>query len=295
MSELHFPSNSQNPEDLADWLELVALRAADANASAGELERELNRLNNDKTESLLGNVFNEFDRRKNAVGSNGYPFLRDNTSIEFDRERRGVAYVFCLALSFFGWKTRKGAEYNPWLLFEKICTESAASYLHGKSILFGTGSRVGRKGKSHFKTNIAQLAVALGEGEDFRPQKTFSTKDSKLDVVAWKPFSDGRASQVILFGQCSAGTDWADKKLNELDPDAFWDQWMKRGKVSSLLRSVFIPHRVFDNEEWELRARRARLLFDRCRVAAHAHDRIRDTALENELMDCCLKEWGLNL
>jgi hypothetical protein len=98
-----------------------------------------------------------------------------------------------------------------------------------------------------------------------------STNDNKVDIGAWKNHLDSRASQAILFGQCAAGNDWSGAKLTKLDPEIFWDQWMLRGKVSSLLRSVFMPHRIFRDEEWNLHARKTRLLFDRCRVVASAH------------------------
>src|SRR5690606_4699072 len=126
-------------------------------------------------------------------------------------------------------------------------------------------------GEKRFVNNINELAKRLGEGEGFKKQPTLSAKDSKLDLVAWKGFRDSRASQIILFGQCAAGENWINK-LTELDPDGFWDQWMERGKVSSLLRSVFMPHRLHDQDAWNKYARSARLLFDRCRVVAHSHE-----------------------
>jgi hypothetical protein len=294
MNAIQLPESYQNPEDLADWLELVAIGSKDQNASAGDLQRELARLNFRNSESIRGNVMIEIDRRELATGKEAYPFLRNATSIELRTSPSQCAtYVFCLALSFFKWKNRKGAANNPWLLFEQICAHSAANYLGGEALVFGTGSREGRGSKSVFSKNVTRLAAALGEGEAFRNQKTFSTKDSKLDLVAWKPFDDKRASQVILFGQCAAGADWTGSKLTELNPEVFWDQWMKKGRVSSLLRSVFVPHRVFEDEEWELRARSARLLFDRCRVVAYAHRSVCQTDLDKRLLECCRDEWKL--
>ncbi len=159
-------------------------------------------------------------------------------------------------------------------------------------IVFGTSNREGKNAKNAFQANIKSLARTLGEGSDFRPQKTFSTKDSKLDLVAWKRFSDRRASQVIIFGQCAAGANW-NSKLSELDPDVFWDQWMSEGKVSALLRSVFIPHRIFEDQEWSKHARHARLLFDRCRVASLAHNDTKEGTFADRLLGCCRTEWKI--
>jgi hypothetical protein len=204
-----------------------------------------------------------------------------------------ATYFFCLALSAIGWKLRRRAPQNPWLLFEEICGLAAKNYLAGQVIIFGTSSRVGRKAKNVFRSNINALAAALREGQGFGRTKTFSTKDSQLDVVGWKPFQDGRSSQIVLFGQCAAGAEWRTGKLKELDPDAFWDQWFLRTKVSSILRSIFVPHRIFDDEEWDVRAAGARLLFDRCRVSANAHPKVNASTLKDRLLHCCRVEWNL--
>jgi hypothetical protein len=138
------------------------------------------------------------------------------------------------------------------------------------------------------------LARKLREGDCFSPQRTFSTKDSRLDVVAWKPFADGRASQLILFGQCAAGANWT-SKLSALIPEDFWDLWMSGRKVSKPLRSVFIPHRLFEDDEWVHHATRARLLFDRCRVVAFAHLETASSQFAERLLKCCRTEWKLKV
>lgn len=291
---VRFPDDFQKPEALADWLELTAIHAADQDASIGDVQRELDRLNCGNQESLLGNVLTEIDRRERATGSSAYPFERGATSIQLKVTGSNYpAYLFCLALSYFGWKIRKGAAENPWLLFEELSFFSAKHYLAGSALLFGTSSRQGNKAKGVFKAKINALVDALGEGQPFLSTRTFSTKDSKLDLVAWKGFEDRRASQIILFGQCKAGANWHTQL--QFEPDVFWDQWMTggKGKVSRLLRSIFVPHRIFDDEEWEHRAREARLLFDRCRIVNHAHPDTSSGAFSTRLLTCCRTEWKL--
>jgi hypothetical protein len=289
-----FPEDFQKPEALADWLELTAVHAADRDASTGDIQRELDRLNHGDRESLLGNVLTEIDRRVKATGSSAYPFERGSTSIELKGNAIDYpAYFFCLALSYFGWKIRKGVSENPWLLFEELSVFSAKNYLAGSALLFGTSSRKGKAAKGVFKTKINALVSALGEGQPFLSKKTFSTKDSKLDLVAWKGFEDGRASQIIIFGQCKAGANWHTQL--QFEPDVFWDQWLSggKGKVSRLLRSMFVPHRIFDDEEWEHRARESRLLFDRCRIVNHAHADTATGPFATRLLKCCRTEWKL--
>jgi hypothetical protein len=290
-----FPGSPYLPEDLADWLELTAIEAADNNSSAGDMQRELKRLGETNSEEIVGNVFTEIDRREISAGANAYPFNRNNTSIELKAKAEGYpAYIFCLALSYCGWKIRRGAPENPWLLFEELAQYTAKNYLGGEAIIFGTSCRTNKAGERRFENNINVLAKKLREGEGFKKQKTFSAKDSKLDLVAWKGFQDERSSQIILFGQCAAGANWPDK-LCELDPEGFWDQWMSRGKVSSPLRSVFMPHRVYDHQEWDKHARSARLLFDRCRVVALAHNETAAGEFAKRLLNCCRTEWKLNV
>jgi hypothetical protein len=295
MAALNFPNAPFRPEDVADWLELAAIDAADKDASAGDIERELNRLGCGDPDTKIGNAFTEIDRREKATGGSGYPFNRGNSSIKLKGEARDFpAYVFCLALSYYQWKARKGAPENPWELFEQLAYYSAKHYLGGEAHVFGTSGNEGDKGKRRFVEDINALAKKLGEGHGFKKQRTFSTKDSKLDIVAWKPFPDGRPSQVVLFGQCASGENWP-AKLTELDPEAFWDTWMSAGKVSSPLRSVFMPHRVFDEEHWRQRATRARLLFDRCRVVAFAHKDTGGGKFADRLLACCRSEWQLKV
>ena len=295
MVSIEFPESPFRTEELADWLELTAIQAADQNASAGDLERELKRLGNADPSGLLGSVFLEVERREKAAGKEAYPFDRKDSSIELKAEAKNYpAYVFCLALSYRKWMQRTKAPENPWLLFEELAHYSAKNYLGGDALVFGTSSRGGVKANKRFEANVNALAKSLGEGEGFRPQRTFSAKDSKLDLVAWKGFPDCRPSQLVLFGQCAAGANWT-AKLNELIPEEFWDQWMSRGKVSMPLRSVFMPHRVFEHDRWENHARSARLLFDRCRVVAFAHTETAHGRFANRLLKCCRTEWNLRV
>src|SRR5690349_15426047 len=126
MASIRFPESPFKAEDLADWLELSAIKADDKDASAGDLERELKRLGHRDPEGLIGNVFTEIDRREESAGSGGYPFRRNNTSIEIiGRASAYPAYIFCLALSYCRWKQKKNASQNPWLLFEELARFSA--------------------------------------------------------------------------------------------------------------------------------------------------------------------------
>ncbi len=279
----YFPSNTADPIELADWLEILALTAADGDASAADMERPLRRLGNGAPEPLIAQVFTEIDRRVKAAGD-AYPFVLNNAVIT----RRGapdkyIPYVFCLLLSYFKWKAKKGVPYNPWLLFEEMSCVAAGQYMDASTtcMLFGTSAR----GKNDtFRTAINALCGSLREGNGFREQKT-NAKDDKLDVVVWKSFPDAGPSQVIMFGQCAAGDDWH-KKVSELQPEAFSTQWPTRPFMSPIIRSFYIPHRV-NPDFWEMWARKAGVLFDRCRIAHFAQKQYGYFTAKNRFLDCC--------
>jgi hypothetical protein len=279
----YFPASDSDPIALADWLELMALTTPDGDASAGDLERPLRRLGNQAPELLIARVFTEIDRRSIATGD-AYPFTRGAGAIS----RRGpvadyVPYVFCLLLSYFKWKAKANVAHNPWLLFEELAHVAAGEYLNatGTCLLFGTSAR---KKKQNFRTAVSELCTRLREGNGFREQKT-SAKDDKLDVVVWKEFPDRAPSQLVMFGQCAAGDDWP-KKVTELQPVAFSEQWLNVALMSPVVRSFYVPHRI-GAEQWEYYARRAGVLFDRCRIAHFAQKHRASISRGGRFLACC--------
>ena len=77
------PCDLLDPLELADWLELLALTAADENSSQGDLERVLRRASpseladehgdDEKVEQKTLDVFRELEQRSIA-GGDAYPF-----------------------------------------------------------------------------------------------------------------------------------------------------------------------------------------------------------------------------
>jgi hypothetical protein len=104
-------------------------------------------------------------------------------------------------------------------------------------------------------------------------------RDAKLDVVVWRSFPDGRAGQVIGFGQCATGRSWP-AKLHELQPRAFANLWFREPLTVEPLRLFFVPFRV-DRARWEEASFYGGMLFDRCRIAAHSDE------LETDVLDRC--------
>lgn len=268
MANFPLPSESTNIIKLADWLELTALQSSDENSSKGDLESALTTasvIKRENIETKLLSVFAELQSRARA-SANSYPFIIDGAVLKFRGDRTLYSsYMFCLALSYFGWSTKRSWEIDvdPWLLFEELSAIAAAQFIGGRVQRFGT-SRLATNKTSVFKNAINQLCIDLGEGLKFRPQPTRWKKDDKVDLVAWKDFNDKKTSKVIMFGQCAGGENFKDK-VSDLDPDAFWRKWMSESNVSPHLKSFYIPHRI-PELDWDNQGRDCGIIFDRCRV-----------------------------
>lgn len=255
---------------LADWLELSAIISPDYNTSRGDLESVLRRYSfaelHDSVaiEEKIIEVFDELDQRSKAA-LEAYPFelsYRGVLQLKSDNWQNFPVYIFCLCLSYFG------TDHNePRKLFEQVSCLAAKSYLQGSAVGFGFPRT---ELPSSFPEAVTEICNLIGEGGAYNNQPSLNRKDAKLDLVAWKDFSDKSPSKLLMFGQCASGWDW-EGKLEELQPRTFWDNWIQYPHVSpEPVRSFFIPHRV-ERNKWELVARSSGVLFDRCRVAFWAH------------------------
>lgn len=283
---------------LADWLELYALISADGNSSRGDLERALRRASlfqsargdeANAIEEVLLQVFLELEERGSSTGD-GYPFEIAGGTIRLRSDPKDFpAYIFCLVLSYFKWKPTRGAKIDPWKLFEELSCRAAGHYMQGDVFWFaargaGTQPKGGRaRQPTVFQQGINALCSVLGEGQGFKNQPTLNRQDDKVDLVAWRNFQDKRPSKLVMFGQCAGGDNWAGK-IAELQPEPFWDQWMQDGKVSPLIRSFYMPHRI-TRTEWDYTARRSGILFDRCRIAFWTQ--ASDVLSDRRYMDWC--------
>lgn len=273
MPKLPLPDEATNELKLADWLEIYALLSRDGNSSRGDLESALT------TASVLESggraaveekclvVFNELEERMLAAGD-AYPFKIQGAKLALKPNKETYsAYLFCLCLSYFQWSTKRSREVNvnPWLLFEELSAIAAAQYINGNVIPFGTSRTGTRKAMKGFREAVNTICLEVGEGVGFRPQSTLDKKDDKVDLIAWKAFDDRKTSKLIMFGQCAGGDSWKGK-VSELNPEAFWDQWIEVSPVSPLVKSFYVPHRIH-KDHWDYNARYGGIIFDRCRIA----------------------------
>lgn len=272
---------------LADWLEVYALLSPDSNSSWGDLESVLCRASffeiddSEEIERKFLEVFMEIERRAESA-KESYPFALYHPGVLQLKSRWEdfPAYAFCLCLSFFGLRETSIAP----KLFEQISCLAVRGYLKGDVIGFGWP----RKDlPSYFPDAVTEMCNRIGEGVGFREQSSLNCKDDTLDLVAWVDFADKRPSKVIMFGQCAAGRNW-EAKAGDLDPDAFYKQWMQVALLSPPVKSFFTPHRI-EWTKWDFIARKAGILFDRCRIAFWAHQEKADYAPYVEWTSSLLK------
>jgi hypothetical protein len=276
------PVASAGPIAHADWLELIALEAADSNSSFQDLVAALNRAGSvdglpggvrrdrgsELTQQLAEDAFAELYNR--LVGCDGaYPFELSDQTIELrDKSQEHSSYVFMLLLRQVG-VTRGPRRVRSAPHFEELSAEAARRYLGGEengaeSYKFGFPRRLTAAG---FVEAINELIQRVGDGGEAQIRAaTRWQKDGKLDLVAWRHFPDRRRGKIIAFGQCAAGYDY-DDKITELIPRRFLYLWMTQQIVPDPLNFFFIPGCVDEERLVDVISAQS-ILFDRCRIAA---------------------------
>jgi hypothetical protein len=272
---LPVPTPVTDVNNRADWLELRALVAADRNASRSDLRRALVRSGvlADVVEGgaalddevLADDAFNELRERALSCGP-AYPFIVEDGLLQaYDDISSYWPYIFCLLLSLQG-RDRSEPRTRPTSIFEEVAEAAARMYVAGESMKFGFPRRVAPAG---FMDAVKELCLKVREGIDARRRPSSrNAKDARLDIVAWRPFPDGRPAQLILFGQCAAGTNWP-SKLTELQPLVFTDLYWTEPPAVPPVKAFFTPFRI-SSERWYEIAKPAGIVFDRCRIANFA-------------------------
>lgn len=272
------PSFTASAEEHADWLEWSALSASDQRVSWSDHLRDLGIAGDDHAgtdevnpaqeyESKLDEIVLELTARTRA-SSKAYPFDVEDQGLRYMSEMRGGVYLFLLLLTLLG-KDAASAVAPGDQLFEDLAAQALSSYLSSdmasaKVNSFGFPRRLEPGG---FEPALTKLCLDLREGRGCKGSpRTSQLKDAKLDIVAWLPFPDRRAGQLIMFAQCSTGSNWFEK-IHELRPREWCQLWMMEVPHVEPIGSFFVPRRI-EPERWEEAGRYGGILFDRCRISA---------------------------
>lgn len=147
------------------------------------------------------------------------------------------------------------------MLFERIAEAGLARLWGsaGRAVRFGWPSDVGRP--PEFPRAIEWLARTLGvpPGAGYRPP---IRKDGGVDVVAWRPFADGRSGFPVVLAQCTLQAELV-AKAADVEPRV-WANWlcMDVDPVTALV----VPQTIGDERLWAQLAIRG-MVIERLRLA----------------------------
>jgi hypothetical protein len=268
---LALPDSPTDPVKLADWLELWALKSPEGNSSRGDLERALRPAaladlpTDDAIEKKTVSVLAELRDREKAAGM-GYPFeIRGELLSTKPNWEEYPSYVFCLCLSYFGCKEKKGSKSFPRRWFEHLSRDALQQYIGGRAVRFGS-PRVKKELPQRFNDAVIYICKTIKEGGDFQAGGLPNRQDDAVDIIAWKQFPDELPGKLILFGNCATERDWEGSKRTELQPEAFCQDWMTHPPRCKIIKTLFIPHRI-DRDRLLPNLGRAGIIFDRCRIS----------------------------
>ena len=276
------PSPRASLHELADFIELSAWR--DGHASTVSVANALGRTGEndytngvpeeDESDRIFEDAYSEIQIRSKACGSGeDYPFEIDARGYTFrlcvdELNRRHILYRYLLLATRLNMKSdRIHANLDGTRLFEKLCAAIARAYLgtRASSFVFGTAAR-----DRTFRSKVDELCRRIGEGRGVKSRVSRSTRDGKLDVVAWKPFADSWPGKIVIFGQCKTGTDYRGM-MAQLQPDAFCTNYLQEHPALLPVRAFFVAEALPRSGadalvEWSGISSQSGLLFDRCRI-----------------------------
>lgn len=272
-----------NVSDIADFAELCALLANDGNVSVAEVARKLARgqdpENDTRSENVSQEAFQELEARSKHCGdSRGYPFELNATGtlIQFTGSsscRRKVYLYLLFATRLNMNKQKHQGGHDGTSVFEELSLEVLKNFIGAPchrigGLVFGT-SRYVCGNMNSFPAAVDRLCKEQGEGLKFRARTGLKPKkkDAKLDIAAWRGFSDSKAGKLISYAQCKTGTSWRND-LGSLNPSSFTLNWMYEAPAVLPLRAFFVAESVSRN--FTEYCADGGVFFDRCRIVDYS-------------------------
>ncbi len=301
MSHLQAPSLNSSLPTLADWIELRTLNSTRRRTSHTDVIGLAQIADDSKVgdsveidgraEELMGQVFDELDRRAKAADS-AYPFRLNRSGTALDLVPDGemtdaeCVYLFCLLVSEYRRKQMIAeAVFTPLAgtvedLFQVCSTVAAAGLLRGPAKSFGS-PRPDGSGFLDALRRVFEGGFREGKAESKpRPGVSSATKDGGIDIVAWNDFPDGLPSKLYLLGQCATGAQYPNKSV-KVYIETLYGDWFTISPGSPAIEALFIPFTLDHHVEvrrgespqdvrhghYLSRARSLGVIIDRCRLA----------------------------
>ncbi len=255
MSEAYAPTLRANK--VADWIEVTCLVRGVAVGSDAlhELGAAVGYKQADVALGLTTMA------RRGALLGTAYPFrVASGAAATPDAPRR--AWTSLLLMSPES-PARRGIDVPLGAAHLERITAEALTALFGpgtSSVRFGWPSEEGRP--QQFPDAVRWLAERMNVpvGAAYRPPYA---KDGGVDVVAWRPFPDGRSGFPVLLAQCTLERDYVNKAA---DVDLrVWAGWLALDVDPAT--ALAVPDVVAAGQDWTALAARTTVL-DRVRLAS---------------------------
>jgi hypothetical protein len=253
-------------EIIADWIETSVLARGSSINHGSLIQFALEELGIE--EARVTHAFQVLKIRLANLG-NAYPFVVTPISVAPRDGAENYVYSFLLLVSP-GNPVRQLIAAKPSgemvRSFELVVVEAMKSLLgeNSQALCFGWPSTIGRP--KEFPTAITWLAglMRIQPGSAYRSPRR---KDGGVDVVAWRPFPDGKSGFPVVLVQCTLQTDFVDKSL---DVDTrIWSTWLTLDADPTTV--LAIPGTITRKVDWDEIAIRC-LILDRIRIAGLLND-----------------------
>ena len=197
---------------------------------------------------------------------NLYPFEAVDRGVRVDRGSTFALYAFLEILSIRGSSVRNGELPRSDSIFDAITREAFRGYLKCNVVVFAWPARDGRP--NLFLDAVEWLGKKMGV-EVRSSEVPDLPKDGGVDLVAWKPFNDGRSGFPVYLIQNTVQWDFR-KKPRDVVPEK-WHTWLKLGRVPTI--GFAIPFLIPGGDPWwDEIAFAADVVMDRARIMEHLDD-----------------------
>ncbi|MBI4947381.1 MAG: hypothetical protein HY840_13395 [Bacteroidetes bacterium] len=244
--------DATSSEVVADWIELYVTYLKDSISKSQIASYIQASEGSDPEDGFIDSVWNVLACRVELYGSNP-PIevqpLSINSLIDWEQYPE---YLACLIYALEGNpNTSSTSAAKAGKYFERISNEAIKNYIKGNSLIYGFPT----------EQNIQTIADNFLK-EKFNYLPPAYRKDRDLDIIAWKDWEDNRASQIILFIQCAAGSNWKGK-IKDLNMRA-WEKYIHF--AASPIKGFSVPVVISDKEKLHEISTDAGLIIDRPRI-----------------------------